>query len=100
RSYAALRGEMELSRDGRVLRTLTPEKRSYFSSQMPMTETAIDTGLTRDVYVSLGERPSRPAGAGAGGGGVYYKPFVIWIWSGCLLMAIGGALAVVDRRYR
>jgi len=31
---------------------------------------------------------------------VYYKPFVGWIWGGCLLMALGGVLAVLDRRYR
>jgi cytochrome c biogenesis factor len=44
-----------LSKDGRVLKTMHPEKRQYFSSQMPMTEAAIDAGFTRDVYVSLGE---------------------------------------------
>jgi cytochrome c-type biogenesis protein CcmF len=31
---------------------------------------------------------------------VYHKPFVDWIWSGCLLMALGGFIAVSDRRYR
>jgi cytochrome c-type biogenesis protein CcmF len=31
---------------------------------------------------------------------LYVKPFVNWIWGGCLLMAIGGLLAVADRRYR
>jgi len=93
---------VELSRDGQVLNRLHPEKRNYASSQMPMTETAIDSGLTRDLYVSLGE----PLEAGPGGQAaawsvrVYYKPFVIWIWLGCLLMAAGGALAASDKRYR
>jgi cytochrome c-type biogenesis protein CcmF len=66
---------------------------------MPMTEAAIDTGLTRDVYVSLGERlesGANPAWAMR----VYHKPFVTWIWGGCLLMALGGAMAALDRRYR
>ena len=54
-----------------------------------MTEAAIDTGLTRDLYVSLGE----PVGDGAWIVRVYYKPFVDWIWGGCLLMALGGLLA-------
>ncbi|WP_372528035.1 heme lyase CcmF/NrfE family subunit, partial [Piscinibacter sp.] len=54
-NYRAMRGDIELSKDASVLRHLYPEKRNYFSSEMPMTETAIDSGFTRDVYVSLGE---------------------------------------------
>ena len=95
-NYRATRADVELSRDGRVLRTMHPEKRIYASSAMPMTEAAIDAGLTRDVYVSLGE----PLGDGAWSVRVYYKPFVDWIWGGCLLMALGGLLAMSDRRYR
>jgi len=99
-NYLAQVGTLELSRDGRVLRTLEPEKRAYFSSQMPMTETAIDTSPLRDVYISLGERLSRPGETEAWSVRVYYKPFVVWIWGGCLFMALGGACAVADRRYR
>ncbi len=95
-NYRAARGEFELLQDGKVLRKLYPEKRSYFSSQMPMTEAAIDSGFTRDVYVSLGE----PLDGRAWAVRVYYKPFVDWIWGGCLLMALGGVLAASDRRYR
>ena len=96
----AQRGSVELSKDGRVLRTLNPEKRAYFSSQMPMTETAIDSGFTRDVYVSLGERLDGQGATAAWSVRVYYKPFVVWIWGGCLLMALGGGAAAADRRYR
>ncbi|MEO5698653.1 MAG: cytochrome c-type biogenesis CcmF C-terminal domain-containing protein, partial [Burkholderiaceae bacterium] len=85
---------------GKVLRHLSPEKRNYFSSTMPMTETAIDSGFTRDLYVSLGEPLDNNGAAGAWSVRVYYKPFVTWIWGGCLLMAFGGALAASDRRYR
>jgi len=99
-NYVAQRGEVELARDGRVLRTLNPEKRAYFSSQMPMTETAIDSGFTRDVYVSLGERLDGQGATAAWSVRVYYKPFVVWIWGGCLLMALGGGVAASDRRYR
>jgi len=98
-NYNADVGEVELIRDGKVLRTLHPEKRTYFSSTMPMTEAAIDTNLTRDVYVSLGEQlegGDNPAWAMR----VYHKPFITWIWGGCLLMALGGAMAALDRRYR
>ena len=74
----------------------TPEKRIYSATQMPMTEAAINTGFTRDLYVSLGE----PVDNGAWVVRVYVKPFVDWIWGGCLIMALGGVLALSDRRYR
>ncbi|MBK9573738.1 MAG: heme lyase CcmF/NrfE family subunit [Rhodoferax sp.] len=98
-NYAADVGDVELIRDGRVLKILHPEKRTYFSSSMPMTEAAIDTGLTRDVYVSLGER-LEGGGNPAWAMRVYHKPFITWIWGGCVLMALGGAMAALDRRYR
>ena len=63
---------------------------------MPLTEVAIDRGLTRDLYVALGE----PVGKTAWSVRLHHKPFVNWIWLGCTLMALGGALAVLDRRYR
>jgi cytochrome c-type biogenesis protein CcmF len=63
---------------------------------MPMTEAAIDLGFTRDLYVSLGE----PISADEWSVRIYNKPFVDWIWGGCLLMALGGFLAITDRRYR
>jgi cytochrome c-type biogenesis protein CcmF len=99
-NYKAATGTLELSKDGKVLRTLSPEKRTYFSQEMPMTEAAIDTGVTRDVYVALGNPIDPPDGKGAWSVRVHYKPFVDWIWGGCLLMALGGFLAASDRRYR
>ena len=95
-NYTAMRGDFEVSDGGRVLRTLHPEKRTYASSEMPMTNAAIEPGLTRDLYVSLGE----PLGGGAWAVRVYFKPFVDWIWAGCLLMALGGFASLVHRRYR
>ncbi|MDD5175996.1 MAG: heme lyase CcmF/NrfE family subunit [Sterolibacterium sp.] len=99
-NYRASVGDLELSKDGKLLRTLHPEKRAYFSSAMPMTEAAIDTGFTRDVYVSLGEPVGVEDGSGAWSVRVHHKPFVDWIWGGCLLMALGGLVAASDRRYR
>jgi cytochrome c-type biogenesis protein CcmF len=98
-NYKADRGAVDVIKGDRVLRTLHPEKRTYFSSTMPMTEAAIDTTLTRDVYVSLGEKlegNGKPAWVMR----VYYKPFVAWIWFGCLFMALGGGMAALDKRYR
>ena len=99
-NYRAQRGDVELSKDGHVFRHLNPEKRSYFSSSMPMTETAIDSNIARDVYVSLGEPLDGRGATAVWSVRVYYKPFVSWIWGGCLLMALGGVLAASDRRYR
>jgi cytochrome c-type biogenesis protein CcmF len=95
-NYTAARGTLVLSRDGDMLATLHPERRVYTVSRSPMTETAIQRTLLRDVYISLGE----PLADGAWSVRVYYKPLVAWIWLGCVLMALGGVLAVVDRRYR
>jgi cytochrome c-type biogenesis protein CcmF len=95
-NYTAARGSFELYRDGKLQRLLHPEKRNYDAASMPMTEAAIDASLTRDVYVSLGEPLEKEAWAVR----VYFKPFVDWIWGGCLLMALGGLLAASDRRYR
>ena len=95
-NYRAARGEIEVTKDGRVISTLTPEKRFYPSTQSTLTEASIDAGLTRDLYVSLGE----PVAGGAWIVRVYVKPFVDWIWGGCLVMALGGLLAATDRRYR
>jgi len=95
-NYVAMRGTVQLTRDDRTVATLHPERRNYLVSRMPMTETAIDRRFTRDLYVSLGE----PLDGGAWSVRVYYKPLVGWIWGGCLLMTLGGFLAVLDRRYR
>jgi len=94
-NYQAARAEIEVSRNGNVINKMYPEKRSYTASGNVMTETAIDTGLFRDLYISLGE----PVSGGAWSVRVYYKPFVDWIWGGALIMAIGGGLALSDRRY-
>jgi cytochrome c-type biogenesis protein CcmF len=95
-NYSAERGEVEVSRNGRVFTTLHPEKRHHPGQEMPMTKAALDRGLFRDLYVSLGD----PLGEGAWVVRVYYKPYMTWMWGGCLLMVFGGLLAAADRRYR
>jgi cytochrome c-type biogenesis protein CcmF len=95
-NYRAARGTIEVTENGRRLVTLHPEKRFYPATQAVMTEADIDPGLTRDLYVSLGEAVD----GGAWIVRIYVKPFVDWIWGGCLIMALGGLLAATDRRYR
>jgi cytochrome c-type biogenesis protein CcmF len=96
-NYRAAQGEIEVTQNGRRLTTLRPEKRFYPASQTTLTEAAIDVGFTRDLYVSLGEPIANSA---AWIVRIYVKPFVDWIWAGCLVMALGGLLAATDRRYR
>ena len=97
-NYAALQGLFEVRKEGgtEIVRRMYPEKRIYHASGQTMTEADINATLTGDLYVSLGEQVDN----GAWGVRVYHKPFVDWIWGGCLLMAIGGFLAIADRRYR
>ena len=99
-NYTAAQGDFDLAVNGKFQRKMNPEKRNYASSGMPMTEAAIDAGFLRDVYVSLGEPIDRDRPEAEWTGRVYYKPFVDWIWAGCVLMALGGLLALLDRRYR
>ncbi|MFM2059525.1 MAG: hypothetical protein RLY71_3910 [Pseudomonadota bacterium] len=96
-NYVAAQGLIEVTRDGRPVTEMYPEKRVYRVQQNPMTEAAIAPGLTGDLYVSLGEQVE---GNGAWIVRVYVKPFIDWVWGGCLLMAFGGVLAMTDRRYR
>ncbi|MEZ5675326.1 MAG: heme lyase CcmF/NrfE family subunit [Thalassovita sp.] len=95
-NYFSTMGTMELSKDGQPISTLHPEKRQYPVARMPTTEAAIDNGFLRDVYTVIGD----PQDGGGWAVRVYYKPLANWIWGGSILMAIGGALSLSDRRYR
>jgi cytochrome c-type biogenesis protein CcmF len=95
-NYTAARASIAVSKNGSPVTTLFPERRVYDVSRSAMTEVAIDRGFTRDLYVALGE----PVSATAWSVRLHHKPLVDWIWGGCLLMAMGGLLAVLDRRYR
>jgi cytochrome c-type biogenesis protein CcmF len=94
-NYQAVRADVQVTSGGGVVATMHPEKRSFTASQNVTSETAIDRSVWRDLYLSLGDQ----VGNGAWTVRVYHKPLVNWIWGGALLMAIGGAFAVTDRRY-
>jgi cytochrome c-type biogenesis protein CcmF len=99
-NYQSIQGWLEVIRTGpqgeRKIADLLPEKRVYRVQQNPMTEAAIQTRLSGDLYVSLGEALEGNAWTVR----VYIKPFVDWIWGGCVLMALGGLVAITDKRYR
>jgi cytochrome c-type biogenesis protein CcmF len=95
-NYVAARATVSITKNGKAVTVMHPERRVYKVQNNPMTEAAIDTGFARDLYVSLGD----PLGANAWLVRVQHKPFIDWIWGGCLIMALGGMLAASDRRYR
>ncbi|MDF1819944.1 MAG: heme lyase CcmF/NrfE family subunit [Alcanivoracaceae bacterium] len=96
-NYTSKMAIFPVTRDGEAVHPgMTPEKRTYNASGQVMTEAAIDAGLMRDLYVALGE----PLDDDAWAVRIYYKPGVRWIWLGALVMALGGSLALLDRRYR
>jgi cytochrome c-type biogenesis protein CcmF len=95
-NYIAAQGKVVVTRAGRPVTVLYPERRIYTVQEQVMTEAAIEPGFTGDLYVSLGD----PLGADTWLVKVQHKPFIDWIWFGCLIMALGGVLAASDRRYR
>jgi cytochrome c-type biogenesis protein CcmF len=96
-NYTAAQAKIVVSRDGKPVTVMYPERRIYTVQEQVMTEAAIHPGLTRDLYVSLGDPL---AASGTWLVKVQHKPFIDWIWGGCLVMALGGLLAASDRRYR
>ena len=92
----AVRADIEVAKAGSApFAVMQPEKRSFTASQNVTSETAIDRSVWRDLYLALGDEVE----GGAWTVRVYHKPLVNWIWGGALLMALGGAFAVSDRRY-
>jgi cytochrome c-type biogenesis protein CcmF len=94
-NYQAVRADIEVTKNGAPVAMMHPEKHAYTVAQSVTSETAIDRSIFRDLYLALGDE----VGNGAWTVRVYHKPLVDWIWGGALLMALGGAFAVSDRRY-
>ncbi|PQJ59877.1 c-type cytochrome biogenesis protein CcmF [Vibrio chagasii] len=96
-NYDGYIADFEITKQGKYVNTLHAEKRFYSTAKSMMTEAAIDRGVTRDLYIAMGERLDDNKSWAVR---IYYKPFVRWIWAGSLIMAIGGIVAISDRRYR
>ena len=98
-NWRADQGVVTVLRDGRTVAVMHPQKRTYAREQV-QTESAVDAGLFRDLYVALGEPMDANNVEGAWALRLYYKPFVRWIWGGGLLMMLGGFVCAGDRRFR
>ena len=95
-NYQADAGIFDVYKDGEKVAHLIPEKRLYIVQRMPMTEAAIHSNVARDLFIAMGE----PLDNGAWAIRIYIKPFVIWLWAGAVVMAIGGIFSICDKRYR
>ena len=95
-NYTAFQGQIKVQSEHNFSALLTPEKRNYSAGGQVMTEAAIDASLSRDLYVSLAE----PLAGQAWAIRLQVKPFVRCIWLGGLMIALGGLLAALDKRYR
>jgi cytochrome c-type biogenesis protein CcmF len=95
-NYGGTAAQFDVTRHARLQARMQAEKRIYGASRIVATEAAVSGGLTRDLYVALGERLDDGSWAIK----LYYKPFVRWIWFGGLLMAAGGLCCLADPRYR
>ncbi|MEL7311262.1 MAG: heme lyase CcmF/NrfE family subunit [Pseudomonadota bacterium] len=95
-NYTARQGAFTVTRDGRQIAELRPEKRSYTTQVSEMTEAGIHATLARDLFVAMGD----DLGDGAWSVRVQYKPMIRLIWLGALIMAFGGLVAMTDARYR
>jgi cytochrome c-type biogenesis protein CcmF len=92
-------GSVTVLKDGSLIGVMHPQKRTYTREQV-QTESAIDPGITRDLYVALGEPMDANNLGGAWAMRLYVKPFIRWLWAGGLFMMLGGFVAAADRRFR
>lgn len=95
-NYHSDKAIIRITRDGRYIDTVMTEKRFYTVRRQVMTQTGLQVGPFRDLYVALGDE----LGDGSFAFRIHIKPFVRWIWAGALIMSIGGALSISDKRYR
>jgi cytochrome c-type biogenesis protein CcmF len=95
-NFVGVEADVVVSRADRQIATLHPQKRLYNSGGNPMTEAGIEVGAGRDLFAALGD----DLGQGRWSLRLQYKPLIRFIWIGALLIALGGGLAALDRRYR
>ena len=95
-NYVGEEASFTVIKGGEKITTLHPQRRVYLATGTPSTEMAIDAGLFRDLFITLGEQKEGDSWSMT----IYVKPFVRWIWLGAIFMTLGGILAAADKRYR
>src|SRR5271169_802264 len=95
-NYDAVQAEVQVTRGGKLVTLLEPQKRHFWVQKTANSKAAISVNWARDLFVAMGD----PLGENAWSMRIQYKPLVRYIWLGALTMAIGGLIAATDRRYR
>jgi cytochrome c-type biogenesis protein CcmF len=95
-NFRELTAHFTVRRSGEVVGTLEPAKRTFSTRSMTTTEAALMQRGASQLYLSLGDQ--NPDGSIAVR--LYHKPLVLLIWLGPVVMALGGALSLTDRRLR
>jgi cytochrome c-type biogenesis protein CcmF len=95
-NYDAVEARVDVTRGGKLVTSLNPQKRHFWVQQTDNSKAAISVNWARDLFVAMGN----PLGENAWSMRIQYKPLVRYIWLGALVMAIGGFIAATDRRYR
>jgi cytochrome c-type biogenesis protein CcmF len=95
-NYQAREAHVSITKDGAPVANLTTQKRQFKIQSNPMTHAGIAVAWNRDLFVALGDE----LGAGKWSLRLQYKPLVRYIWLGGVFMALGGLIAILDRRYR
>ncbi len=94
-NYVAMQSEVAITKEGKTIAVLHPQKRVYRVQKSPMTEAGLEVDWNRDLFVAMGE----DLGNGSWSLRLQYKPMVRFIWLGAVIMALGGLLAITDRRF-
>jgi cytochrome c-type biogenesis protein CcmF len=95
-NYSALEGTVEVREDGNFIAIIRPQKRQYLVQKNWMTEAGIHPTWNKDLFVALGDQLGNESWSVR----IQYKPMIRFIWIGAFVMAMGGLIAVSDRRYR
>jgi cytochrome c-type biogenesis protein CcmF len=95
-NYREQAAKFTLRQGGNVIGVMEPSKRSFPSRQSSTTEAALMTRGVSQLYLSLGD----PNSDGSIAVRLYHKPLVLLIWLGAVVMFLGGALSLSDRRLR
>jgi cytochrome c-type biogenesis protein CcmF len=95
-NFDALGATVVMSRNGRQIAVLRPQKRQYWVQRQVISETAIRVDRGNNILVALGES----LGADRWSLRVQIRPLVSLVWIAAFIMAVGGSLAATDRRYR
>jgi cytochrome c-type biogenesis protein CcmF len=95
-NYDAVEALIDVTRGGKPIAILKPQKRHFWVQQTDNSHAAISVSWSRDLFVAMGN----PLGKGAWSMRIQYKPLVRYIWLGAFVMALGGLIAATDRRYR